>query len=141
MTPPRCEKATILLCDDIREEADGRQSLIGVHGPTLKVARLPYTHRGLSVFVQIVNPADAFPGVQFELIAPDGSVVAEGAGETPGASVSPGTSSVHSNYRIHLFPIRLALPGAYVARVWFDRAADVGVEAQLMVTVDPPAVL
>ncbi len=90
MTPPRCEKATILLCDDIREEADGRQSLIGVQGPSLKVARLPYTHRGLSVFVQIVNPADAFPGVQFELIAPDGSVVAKGAGETPGLPFPPG---------------------------------------------------
>src|SRR5438309_147151 len=77
---PKCEAARILLCDDIREEVDGRQSLIGVWGPSLRVVRLPYLHRGLSVFVQLVNPAEGYDAIEYELCGPDSSIVARGGG-------------------------------------------------------------
>jgi hypothetical protein len=136
MNPPRCEASRILLCDDIREEADGRQSLIGLHGPSLRLERLPYVHRGLSAFVQLVDPRVKYKGVEFELAAPDGAVIASGSGPTPG-SENIEEKPLFSNYRIHFFPLTLTLPGPYTLRVWLDRAADEGVEAKLSVKVDP----
>jgi hypothetical protein len=137
MNPPRCEASRVLLCDDIREEADGRQSLIGIHGPSLRVERLPYVHRGLSAFVQLVNPAAEYRRVEFELVAPNGSVIASGSGLAPGSD-DIGEPPLFSNYRIHFFPLTLTLPGPYTLHVWLDRAANEGVEARLAVKVDPP---
>jgi len=133
MNMPQCERGYILLCDDIREEVDGRQSLIGLHGPSLRVPVLPFTHRSLSAFVQLVNPKVAYPSVEFELLGPDDSLLASGRASTPEAQAT-GATPAYSSYRLHFYPVPMALQGAYRVRVWFDRSKDEGLEAVLRVT-------
>ena len=131
MIPPRCEAIRFLLCDDIREERDGRQSIIGVLGPSLAVDRFPVTQRGLSAFVQLVNPADGYASVDFELVAPDGAIL-RGSGPTPEAT-SIAEQPVFSTYRMHFVPWLLTSPGRYLVRVWFDRVREVGIETGIEV--------
>ena len=112
-------KEYVVLCDEVRQENNGKFILIGVYAPDMTVTQLPATLAFLTFFVVMTD--DRPDQHQFRLQVANletGQVVAQGMGgfqsQRPGMVVLP----------IRIGPIQFASAGAYTFSLNMDNERD-----------------
>lgn len=102
-----------LICDDIREEADGRFSLMGVYpGRTISTPQLPTILPQLAFVFRIRGlrePTEA----NLTIVAPDGHQ----SRTAPGRRLAPETNSGEAMLFVQAAPIQLSVPGEHRMRL------------------------
>lgn len=64
-----------ILCDDVRDEANGKQTLVGVYNDSIGVPQLPYQFYKLYIRMVILDFEGGDENLSLELKAPSGRIV------------------------------------------------------------------
>lgn len=133
MTPPAADEVIHLLCEDVREESDGRLTLVGLYGPTIRVQKLPNLVRVCSVLL-LRNPGKLPQPVFVRATGPEGNVLVEFGREDPPPANTP--ESFTSQRVAKIFPLKVEKPGLYTFAFQFGVDRRVGVERAVTVLVE-----
>jgi hypothetical protein len=107
----------ILLCDEVRQENNGKFMLIGVYTPDVAVPQLPVVLKQLTFFIALDDDRPDQHQIRFELQhLESGLKIAQGMGgfqaQRPGYLALP----------IGIGPLQIASAGAYTFSLYFDNS-------------------
>jgi hypothetical protein len=109
----------ILMCDEVRQESNGKFLLIGLYTPDMTVPQLPFVIPSLTFFVALESDRPGNVQVRFAVqLLDSGQNVAEGMGA--GGFPKPGLGMMPIQLRN--FPIQAA--GTYVFSLSFEGQRD-----------------
>jgi|SRR5713101_1026676 len=69
---------TSIICDDIRQEADGKAIIIGVYARALSVPYFPITAPTFGVYIEITGTKHEYNKAVISIRSPDGSEMVRG---------------------------------------------------------------
>jgi hypothetical protein len=136
MRPPKAEEVHLLVCEDVRQEQDGRISLMGVVGPSIEVDTLPGVRGGLCFVLLLMNPAEWFEHIEFTLRDAEGNLIGpKGSAFVPRPNEAGPFLSQHV---FKYFPAVFPKAGEYEFRCVFGKGDDdVGLSRKLVVRAKP----
>lgn len=103
-----------LFCEDVRVEASGQETLVGLFSDNLSIAELPTTMPKLAVYIRFNCTVDfTIENLSFKMILPNGSLVFENIVETAilekssaqANDVKSPTRGVKSIVTLSMFPV------------------------------------
>ena len=130
MRPPKAEASFTLICEDIRSEASGRLSLMGVCGPLMDVPGLPGLLSSLCAVVFVRNPAEPLRTVTISIIDPNGAPL--------GGPNTQQVVEVHDDEKMYQFQVKAApfpvsTEGVWTFRFTFNDTDEIGMDATIRV--------
>lgn len=120
---PPADEVHLLICEDVRNEADGKLSLMGVCGPSLIVPQVPCTIPSLCCVLLLMNPVRHYPEVEFSLVKPDGQTLATSRGGMP-PNPTDGLP-FQTQHAFKLYPVPIPVAGTYGIRLVLGSGPDV----------------
>lgn len=134
MRAPAAEAVFAIACEDVRQEASGRLSLMGVFGPTIQVEELPIILPALCAVLTVRNPAEPLRQVAITVLDSNGvSIVPTTSHDIP----PPTQQRVSHQFQIKIAPVALAVAGPITFRWTFNGSVDLGAELSEDVKVGP----
>ncbi|MBQ0725704.1 MAG: hypothetical protein KBT51_09955 [Cycloclasticus sp.] len=108
----------IIFCDDVREEKNGRYSLMGVY-PTkeISVQQLPTIINQLNLVMRFTGiPADYAPFLQVKITAPDG----QDSRPVQGQILTPTSAEGETLFILCASPLQLSQEGRHMIQIKID---------------------
>jgi hypothetical protein len=106
---------SVIICDDIRREDNGKEICIGVYAGIIITSRFPAVLAKLSVRMEFEDLPAGVHSVDIEVVDPRGNKVFSVSGEIEAPSIAePGALSLGQG------PVILPVEGKYTIRFGFD---------------------
>jgi hypothetical protein len=138
MRPPEAEAVDLLICDDIRLEASGRLSLMGVYGPTVEVASFPFLLPSLCAVLLIRKPREPLTTATSVVLDMTGNPMFPAGTQTLSPPTVTGTKLMYQ-LQVKMVPFILLAEGTITFRFTFDGSDQIGMELPITVRRTPGA--
>ena len=99
---------SMILCDDVRQEVSGKETLVGVYSSTIVVAAIPASLKSLFFRISVTISDATMNQVRFSVTGPDGNKVSELSGSPP-----PFKSNGEASLVFEHSPMNLPFSGRY----------------------------
>ena len=130
MKPPKSDSFSVLFCDDVRFEKDGRLSIMGLYGPVIEMPSFPSAVGSFCAVLLLRNPDPVPTTVSQRFFGPQGVIA-----DLPKAPIQITNTkqpiAVHMVLKI--IPLEFKSPGEYEVRFVLDEAAGIGVSQKILV--------
>ena len=131
MRAPNADETHLLVCEDVRQEGDGRLSLMGLFGPSISIPEVPTVLPSLCCVVLLLSPKEHFRVIGFSLVRPDGTPLVSQSSEVAETAEEPPFQSQHI---FKVYPAPLQIEGPYEFRVTFGDPTE-GIEMRRTIIV------
>jgi hypothetical protein len=134
MRPPKADAVFGLVCEDIRSEASGRLSLMGVFGPTIQAPTLPITlPGGLCAILFVRNPGEPLTKVTISVRDPAGKDILPAMTN----DIAGPYANIQHQFQLQIVPFPLAAEGDITFRYTFNDGEEIGIEFAITVQKKP----